>query len=181
MKTAGWIAMVSAFASLPVAYLTWKLEGQAAMAQTAVQIAAVVIFVAITVYLKKLLNSRFHFRDTDSCIGWMIKSNVTAALLTIVGLHYAPFRETLGVAALLLIVFQGVVQVRFGYKLLKLQDDLGGILRPYCYANMVTGVCVASVILILVGICVSAIADLMLGTIFFNLAAATAPEADQSP
>lgn len=35
---------------------------------------------------------------------------------------------------------------------------------------MVTGICIASVVLILVGVVTSAVSDLMLGTIFFNVA-----------
>ena len=35
---------------------------------------------------------------------------------------------------------------------------------------MATGVCVASLVLILVGVVLSAISDLMLATIFFNIA-----------
>ena len=40
----------------------------------------------------------------------------------------------------------------------------------FCYLNMATGVCVASLVLILVGVVLSAISDLMLATIFFNIA-----------
>jgi hypothetical protein len=48
--------------------------------------------------------------------------------------------------------------------------NLGGLLKPFCYLNMATGVCVASLMLILVGVVLSAISDLMLATIFFNIA-----------
>jgi hypothetical protein len=70
---------------------------------------------------------------------------------------------------LAIIVAQGVVQAHFGYKLLKLPNDLGGMLKPFCYVNMATGILMATIILIPVGIVVSAISDLMLGTIFFNM------------
>jgi hypothetical protein len=67
-------------------------------------------------------------------------------------------------------VFAGIVQIQLGFKLLKLENNLGGLLKPFCYMNMATGICVASIVLILVGAVVSAISDLMLATIFFNVA-----------
>lgn len=174
LKIAGWIAMLSAFASLPVAYLSWKLEGRvdviANAIQTSIQIAGILIFFAITLSLKKLLNDHFKFHDTDKYINWMIKANVVAGILTVIAMQSSQLKDTLSLAALLIIVAQGVVQIFFGYRLLKLQNNLGGMLKPFCYANMLTGICIASFVLILVGMFVSAIADLMLGTIFFNIA-----------
>lgn len=174
MITAGWLAMTSAFASIPVAYLSYRLEGRidstATIIQSAIQIAGILIFLAITLCLKKLLNARFKFHDTDKSIDWMIKANVVAGLLTVMALNFTQLKDTLGMAALLIIVAQGVVQIQFGYKLLKLENNLGGMLKPFCYANMATGVCIASVVMILVGVLISAISDLMLGTIFFNMA-----------
>lgn len=166
--------MLSAFASIPVAYLAWKLEGRidstAIFIQTAIQVIAILIFIAVTLYLKKLLNLNFKFHDTDKSIDWMIKANVVAGILTVIALQSSQLKDTFGIAALLILVAQGAVQVRFGYKLLKLQNNLGGMLKPFCYVNIATGICIASVILILVGVLISAISDLMLGTIFFNMA-----------
>jgi hypothetical protein len=174
MITAGWITMISAFASIPVAYLSWKLEGRidftATFIQTVIQLTAILIFLTINLYLKKLLNAYFKFHDTDKSIDWMIKANVVAGILIVIGLHSTQLKDTFGIAALLIMIAQGIVQIQFGYKLLKLQDNLGGMLKPFCYVNMATGICIASVVLILVGILVSAISDLMLGTIFFTMA-----------
>jgi hypothetical protein len=174
MIAAGWIAMISAFASIPVAYLSYRLEGRidltATVIQATIQIVGILIFLTITLYLKKLLNAHFKFHDTDKSIGWMIKANVVAGILLVIALTSTQLKDTLSMAALLIMVAQGVVQIQFGYKLLKLQNNLGGMLKPFCYANMATGICLASVILILVGVLISAISDLMLGTIFFYVA-----------
>lgn len=174
MITAGRLAMFSAFASLPVAFFSWKLGGRvdatATIIQTIIQIVAVLIFLAINLNLKRLLNAHFSFHDTDRSIEWMIKANVVAGILTVTGLHATELRETLGLAALLIMAAQGLVQLQFGYRLLRLENNLGGLHKPFCYANMATGICVASFVLILVGILISALADLMLGTIFFSMA-----------
>lgn len=172
--TAGWLAMLSAFVSIPLTYFSFQLEGSiephATALQIFIQVDGTILFVAISLYLRRLLNARFGFHDTDRNIILMIMANLVASVLAMVALSHAPLKETLEIAALVVLVFQGIVQMQFGSTLLKLQDDLDGMLRPFCYLNMATGVCIASIVLILVGVVVSAISDLMLGTIFFHIA-----------
>jgi len=166
--------MISAFIALPLAYLTFKLESKSDVTtltiQALLQIFGTALFVVITRYLKKLLNVHFAFHDADRYIDLMIMANVVAGVMVLIGLFFSPLKETLGIAAMVIVVFQGIVQIQFGYILLKLQDNLGGILKPFCYSNIATGICIASVVLILFGVVVIAISDLMLGTIFFNVA-----------
>lgn len=174
LLTAGWLAMVSAFASIPLTFLSFRLGDNTDPAATALQIgiqtAGALLFVAITLCLKKLLNARFGFHDADRCLVLLIVASVVASVMSVVALGFARLKEPLEIASLVTVAFQGLVQLRFGYRLLKLQDDLDGMLRPFCYLNMATGICVASVVLIVVGVVISAISDLMLGTIFFHIA-----------
>jgi len=173
MVIAGWLAMISAFMSLPMLYLSYRLAGRvdsaAFIIQAVMQIAGTLLFVALILYLRQLLQAHFSFHDTDRSIGLMLKTGVTAGALTVLSLCFTPLRETVALAVIVILVVQGVVQAQFGYKLLKLPHDLGGMLKPFCYANMATGIMLASVVLLPVGVVVSAIADLMLGTIFFNM------------
>lgn len=166
--------MISAFASIPMAYLAFKLEGLVDPVSTlllaTMQAAGTLLFVAITFFLKRLLNSTFRFHDADKNIDLMIMANVVVGIFVVGGIYISQIKETAGIAALVIMVFQGIVQLQFGYKLLKLQNSLGGLLNPFCWLNMATGLCIASIVLILVGVVVSAISDLMLATIFFNVA-----------
>ena len=170
----GWLAMISAFASIPMAYLAFTLEGRGdtvgTLLQGGMQVAGTALFVVITLLLKRFLNRVFGFYDTDKSIGLMVMANIVAGVFVLGGLCFAEIRETAGQAALVIMVFQGLVQIRFGYQLLKVPNNLGGLLKPFCYLNMATGVCVASLVLILVGVVLSAVSDLMLATIFFNIA-----------
>lgn len=173
LNIAGWLAMISAFASIPMAYLSFKLEGRADAGATLIlpimQAAGTLLFVAITLFLKKFLNLVFRFHDTDKSIDLMIMANVVSGIVLVGGMYISLTKETAGIAALVLMVFQGIIQIQFGYKLLKLQNNLDGLLKPFSYLNMATGICIASIVLILVGVVVSAISDLMLATIFFNV------------
>lgn len=174
LTIAGWLTMISAFASIPLAYLAFSLEGQADSTDTLIlailQGAGTLLFVAITLFLKRFLNGIFSFHATDKSINLMIVANVVAGIFIVGGMYVSQIKEIVGIAALVIMVFQGIVQLQFGYTLLKLQNNLDGLLKPFCYLNMVTGICVASIVLIVVGIVVSAISDLMLATIFFNTA-----------
>jgi hypothetical protein len=173
LNIAGWLTMISAFVSIPMAYLAFKLEGRVdsvgTLMQVLMQLAGTLLFVVIILLLKRFLNRVCSFHDTDKNIDMMIMANIVAGIFVVVGMYFSQIKETAGIAALVMMVFLGIVQLQFGYKLTKLQNNLGGLLKPFCYLNMATGICVASVVLILVGVVVSAISDLMLATIFFNV------------
>lgn len=173
LNIAGWLTMISAFISIPMAYLAFELEGRVdadgTLMLAIMQAAGTLLFVAITLFLKRFLNLVFRFHDTDKSIDLMRMANVVSGIVLVGGMYLSMTKETVGIAALVLMVFQGIIQIRFGYKLLKLQNNLDGLLKPFSYLNMVTGICIASILLILVGVVVSAISDLMLATIFFNV------------
>ena len=166
--------MTSAYATVPMVYLAFVLEGRrdsvAIITQVGLQVIGTSLFVAITLILKQVLGRLFKFHETDRSIDLMVMANVAAGGLLLGGIFFPGVGENTGVAALVLMVFQGLVQLQFGYKLLGLRNNLGGMLKTFCFLNMATGLCIASVILVLPGILLSAISDLMLATIFFEIA-----------
>ena len=139
--------------------------------QTIIQIFGTILFLAIMVYIKRFLNCIFDFRATDRNIDLMIITGIVAGVLSVAGLYLTPLKESIGYAGIGILMVQGVVQAQFGYRLLKLPYDLGGMLKPFCYANIATGILLASIVLIPFGIVASALSDLMLGTIFFKISA----------
>lgn len=174
MKTAGWFAMTSAFLTLPLVYLSFRLEGMsdsyADVIQTIIQAFGTLLFVAIVLYLKRLLNVAFRFNGTDRNIELMVMASIVSGILSVGVFSFPTLKESLQSAMIVVLVALGIVQVQFGYRLLKLPNDLGGLLKPFCIANMLTGIFLASVVLMPLSIIVSALSDLMLGTIFFNIA-----------
>lgn len=166
--------MASAFLTLPLAYLSFKLEGRVDVyvdeIQTFIQASGTLLFVTIVLYLKRFLNSFFTFHDTDKNIALMVMGSIVTGVLAISLYSFPTLKESLGSALIVVLVLMGIVQVQFGYRLLKLPNDLGGMNKPFCYANMATGILLATVVLIPLSIPISALSDLMLGTIFFNMA-----------
>ena len=165
--------MVSAFLTLPLVYISYKLENridfEATVIQATIQVSGTFLFVIILLYSKRLLNIFFNFHDTDRNIDLMLIASVVTGALSFVALYFTQLKESVQYLVIVVMLVQGIVQFQFGYKLLKLPNDLGGMLKPYCYANMATGIFLASMLLIPLAILVSAISDLMLGTIFFSM------------
>ena len=62
----------------------------------------------------------------------------------------------------------GLLTITFGVVLLKLRDDLYGLLRPYVFATIGSGVCGATLILAPVGKLAAAVAYVTLGMIFLR-------------
>lgn len=166
--------MASAFLTLPLAYLSFILEGRvdvyANEIQTFIQASGTLLFVAVILYFKRFLHAIFSFHGIDKNISLMVVGSMVTGVLAISLYSFPTLKESLGSALIAVLVLLGIVQVQFGYRLLKLPDDLGGMLKPFCYANLATGILLATVVLIPLSIPVSALSDLMLGTIFFNMA-----------
>lgn len=167
--------MASAFLTIPLEFLCSTLEArtdlEATVLQTIIQIFGTLLFLVITLYIKRLLNCIFNFRSADRTIDLMIITGIVAGVLSVAGLYVTPLKESIGYAGIGILMVQGIVQAQFGYKLFKLPYDLGGMLKPFCFANIATGILLATIVLIPFGIVVSALSDLMLGTIFFKISA----------
>jgi hypothetical protein len=60
LKISGWLAMASAFLTLPLVYLSYKLDKNtdftSIIVQTVIEIIGISLFIAILVCLKRLLN-----------------------------------------------------------------------------------------------------------------------------
>ena len=173
--TAGWLAMTSAALTIPWVILTFFLTEHKGVAAKAAEAAMLVAGTALTVYLlvtlQRLLHERYGFRQADLPIGLLVKASIVSAAVSLVGLAFTQLESALGVFGIIMVVVVGILQIAFGLKLRQLPDTLQGLHKPYCYLNIITGVCLVAFILIPVGILAGAIADVMLGTIFFQAAA----------
>lgn len=174
-RAAGALAMVNALLTIPwfivTFFLTGKDEPWARMTEAFMQCSSTAIFAFTSLTLKKFLNVSKGFNATDRLILLMVKINIVLTAVSLAGLAMPSIAESVGALALVMIIPLGAIQLMFGYRLQQLQADLGGLHRPYCYLNMITGFSLATIILIPLGIFTGAIADIMLGTLFFQAAA----------
>lgn len=173
--TAGWLAMASAVLTIPWFILTVMLADRGGEGTRGGQGTLLVVGTFLLVYLlatvRRLLHERHGFRAADAAITLLIAINLVAAAVSLCALAVPQLESVLGIPGVILVAASGLAQIAFGGRFLRLPDDLGGLRKPYGYLNIVTGVCVATVVLLPFGMVASAVADVMLGTIFFQAAA----------
>ena len=185
LKIAGWLAMTSAFSTVPLTYFAYRLDQNpnsgAQLSHVGIELTGAVLFLAVALYLKKMLRSVFSFRAVDKTIVCMIITNCVSCFLSLISFTVPQLRDTFDMVSIILMIVQGVLQIQLGYTFLKFPYHLDGMQRPFSYLNMVTGICLASVRLVVVGVLASAISDLMLGTIFFYVSRAATEQNDSKP
>lgn len=164
--------MISAVLSLPLFLLSLHFEGRhddlARIVQLLLQWGGSGIFVALTILFRGFLVRNCRFRKADAIIAGLIALNLVYAVVSSTGLVVPRLEEQLPSLLAPLVMLLGIAQAGLGMRLLALEHDLGGMKRPYCWLNIITGVCLASLLLIPLAIVTSAISDVMLGTIFFH-------------
>lgn len=172
LRWAGWLAMASAVLSLPMFLFSLQNQGNTAplfkIVDAVMQVAGTALFVMLTLLLRRFLGRRFNFHDADRIIDLMIITNLIVAVISLVTTFLPSLQQAAAQVILIVVLVMGILQLRFGYVLLALPDDLGGLRRPYAYLTMATGICLASIILVPVAVVLSAVADVMLGTIFLQ-------------
>jgi len=171
--------MTSAVLSLPLFLLSLRFEGRhddvARTVQLLLQGVGTGIFVVLIALLRGFLVRNCRFRKANAIITGLILLNLTYALVSAGSLFAPRLAEQLPSLLTPLVILLGIAQAGLGIRLFSLENDLGGMKRPYCWLNIITGICLASLLLIPLAIVASAVADVMLGTIFLQEARRLAP------
>lgn len=166
--------MTSAILSIPVLLLSYHYyeneQPGYALFLTCTQIVGLSLFIYLNSFLKKFLNQRFNFHETDNYIDFLITINVFLTLAGIGALLLPTFAQPLDQFSLLLILSFGVGQLLFGIKLFTVPDSLQGMLKPFCFFTILTGMLIASIFLLPLASLTGALTDVILGTIFFKAA-----------
>ena len=190
---AGWLAIGAAVLALPLMFLGIMVDVATRKGSELVPVFLLlfacvnVVHVTMLVYafarLRHLLNERFGFHAVDTLIVAIIVINIAIVSVSIVsriGLVGGLLPEALVPVALgvivLLAVPLAILGIVFAVKLLSLQDDLHGLLRPYAYTSIAASICFATIVLAPLGMIVAAVSTAILGAIF--LRADRAPQVD---
>lgn len=132
-------------------------------------IAAMGIFVILN--FKKFLNERHQFSEVDPFVTALIVAGLVGVPVGYIAEYGAGGSDGLLLSVVVVyLVFFGAVLIVFGVKLLRLPDSLGGYLKPFCYLYIASGICVVTVLLAVFGVLLGAVADIILGLIFFEAA-----------
>ena len=189
---AGWMAIAGAIMTLPLMgvglvldIVSKRLHGLHPLfpiLYVGLGIAQAALIIYAFYRFKVYLNERHQFHRTDLLIMVIIGG---AIVVTTIGLT-GKFVSSLGAPTPVLLAFiaglvvvgvpLGILSVIFGIKLLELQDDLNGLLKPYAFLTIVAGVCFATFILSPLGMLIDAVANVMLGMILLRKGPVTQPE-----
>jgi len=178
LNVAGRLAILSAVLTVPIAGLSFSLDARSGSGPRALSallaIANTALFVYLFSTLKALLIKRHSFDETTSLISTLLVFNIAATGLDLLGAIFPPLDSVAGSLLGFAIVPLGLISIAFGIKLLRLRDSLYGMLKPFSYLYMATGLCFATIILMPLGLIGSVVSDVILGIIFFRAAEATA-------
>jgi hypothetical protein len=169
LDLAGWCSITNALIAIPSLAMSWFLETVKGigprLSQAILTVVGLGLFLYVIYSLRGLLNSRFKFHEVDVLAAISLLSLGTGQLES--------FMEILTVAAL--IVF-GILSIMFATRLLRLSGSLYGLLKPFCYVTIGSGIFLVTVFLLPVAILAGAVADIILGVIFFRAAEQTPPD-----
>lgn len=172
LKTAGCLAMVSALLALPWFMFTSTSAFRSNPAMRSMEAGMLVGGLALLFYLlltlQQLLHRRYVFHEADKTISLILQASATRTANSLLGLAIPELEVPVRMMGIILMVIVGILQMMFGIWLLQLPASLGGMHRPYCYLNIVTGFAVASILLLPFGMLTNCVADVMLGTIFLQ-------------
>lgn len=173
LAVSGWLAMMSALLAIPLFLFSFRLAGidglAARSAEAGLMVVGTALFVYLTLTLRRILHLGYAFHDADGAIALLIKVNVVLTTVGVIGLAVPSLASSVGMFTIIAFLPLGMFQAYFGLRLMRLPADLNGLLRPYCYLNLATGLCLALVITAPLALLLGAVADVMLGTIFFQL------------
>ena len=99
---------------------------------------------------------------------------MASAGLDLLGAIVPPLDSTADWLVGIAVVPLALINVVFAIKLLRLPDSLYGMLKPFSYLYMATGLCFTTTILMPLGLIGSAVSYVILGIVFLRAAGATA-------
>jgi hypothetical protein len=174
LNIAAWLSITSAVIAIPIFVLSVFLASRSGTGQKLLEILLQLISVGIFVFifssLRQLLNTRFDFYGTDTLINILIWVNIGATVLTIFTALLPSLKTPVRILDILLLIALGLIFIVFAIKLLRLPDSLFGMLKHFSYLSIASGFCFATILLIPLGLLANAVADIVLGVIFFRAA-----------
>lgn len=174
---AGWLAIVSAVLVVPEIALVVLSKLEILNLEYIVQLihtVNMVISIYILYMFRRLLNRQFDFRAADLTITILIVINLVSFVIGLGELSLASggagadLESHLMLYSVLIFIVFSIVSIVFGAVLLKMRDDLFGLLKPYAYLTIVGGVCGVCIFLLPIALIAGLLALVIQGMIFLR-------------
>ena len=174
LTLAGWLSVTNALFAVPSVAMYLFLEANngtgAKLAQGILTVVGLGLVVYILSSLRRLLNSRFQFHGVDLYISLLIWMNIALSILSLFALESDILERAMNIFSTIALIVQGIILIMFATRLLRLPENLYGLLKPYSYITLTSGICAITILLYWAAIIAGAVADVILGIIFFRAA-----------
>ena len=183
LHVAGWLSIINSaviFPSFVIALLRIVIQRftQLQVPLLILSFISLGLFIYIFLSLRRLLNSRFNFHHADvyiSALIWItIISSIIGLLSSLIESELLPAVVSVltGILPVLTGILLGIICIVFAIRILRLSEDLFGLLRPFSYLLIARGVCLMTVILGVLLPIIEVILYIILAMVFFRAAEA---------
>jgi hypothetical protein len=184
LKLAGWLSILSAVITIPIIILGFIIGLKQNIALDFVLVLLTTLSILILIYIlltfKGLLNSYFSFYNVDTIIAMFIWANVFVTGANIVPLFLPEYKVKIVIFSLMFMLLSGILNIMLGAKLLKLKDDLFGLLKPFSYLTIATGILSMTIVLLPLGMITDVISSILLAIIFFRATKCTNKSSEEN-
>ena len=174
LNLAGWLSITNAVITIPIFVLSIFLVSTTARHAKAIQVVLTLVSLGLFIRIfwspKELLNSRFQFHGVDLYISLLIGINIAISILSFLAMKSNLFEWAMNILSTMALMAQGIILIMFATRLLRLPENLYGLLKPYSHITIVSGICAITIILFWAAIIAGAVTDVILGIIFFRAA-----------
>lgn len=182
MKRAAYICFFNAMITIPLNVIGIKLglleerNFTHQILDVSISALSLILTVYILLLLKRLLKENYHFGKVDNLLSLAISVQVVVGIIGAICTFIPEYMTFGSILILVAMVVTGVLYTIIGAKLLKMENNLYGLLKPFCILFILMGV--GSIIFVFLPIVLisSITADILLGVIFlkeFETAAVT--------
>lgn len=171
LNLAGWLSILYAAITVPTLILSFSgivsEDDNFEIASHALEFLSTFLWIYLLLALKKFIELRFQLKSLTAYVDSLI---VITLLLMAFGFLLDQDPEAISVGMIMyfgLIVVYAVISFLLGRKLLSIKEEYPYI-RAFSWTIMISGVCMATIILLLLAIPIGIASDILLALLFFK-------------
>ena len=180
LHLAGWISIGTAILTIPIVVLglygmfALGTSGEKNILLIAVEMiinsAYLFMFVVMLINFKYLLNEHLNVRSLNFLVMAMIVANIILTIPSIISMPFGLLGSPIDTILTLLLIPYGILHTIFGIKIILLDDPLFGWRKSFSIFTIFTGISLATIILMPLGLITSVVSDVLMAIIFFSAA-----------
>lgn len=174
LKFTGWLAIFYMLFQIPTFVISYAsgMEPENSLYDTLFNTLTVLdlaIWLYLIVIFKSFINNRFGYTGVNNVINILIILSVLMYGLALFMGEGDEVFDPATIAYFALLIPMGITSVFFGKRLLSIAGEFK-YLKSYSWINIISGVCLASVVLFLIAVPLGIVSSLLMALVFFTAA-----------